>query len=695
MPKIREYTQQTTAQGAIGGRRATASDFGFGDALGQVGVSLEKYQEEQKNREVEDAQLKMVQARQQWSETYLKRSAEAPPGDMSMADTMRSEMNDYFEKMGEGYQSAEARRYVQLHGTSMTTGFVTKSLEFQRSRAGQYAAEQVKTATTTAQYIVSADPSQYAATVAPLKADINNGVGVYRHLANNPAKERLIRDSVDGIAMSAAASAIRDPQVRAQILGQYPTDGVKKVDDAALPDYFRELSANDRLKVVDQARRYQKQEDDTARKALVMQVRNHEAYISLNGHPPPRNEQLTPLDFKDDEEGWSTYNAMIMAGDAVGRASEMPFNQGFEEIQKLRPGEGQLDDPSYAAKVKLYDQAVKLYADRVKNIIEDPVQMAINEDFAPGTGGITDITVDDPSKWTEEILTRMPQSQALADNYEMPLKILTKREAKAMRQTLDRMPVDQQLDLMVGLSQKDPSLITPLFDQIAPGDATLRASAGIMAAPAGAVQNDETRDQTSGYILLGRNLMALPGGKGTEGEKAVLKGQLPSTRDMLDVVNGISDYDNMSIEFVKTMPEMMEAVKAHYVGKLASQGVSNFDIDEHRSEFKDSLKSVIGEPSEIGQTKVIKPWGMSENDFQESVRIRVSLPYGTYGLRKPAGAPASVYEVIRGGVTQMYVDLDRPVLRATEATEETNRVIGEEPSLMDMMRRYDNIRGSR
>lgn len=693
MPKIRQYTQQTTAQGGISTRQATASDFGFGDALRQVGESIDQYQEKQKNQEVEDAQLKMVQARQQWSETYLKRKAETPPGDLSMAGTLRSEMNDYFGKMGENYKSEEARRYVQLHGTSMTTDFFTKGLEFQRAKAGQYALENVKTATTTAQDIVSADPSQYAATVAPLKADINNGVGVYSHIANNPAKERLIRNSVDEIAMSASASAIRDPNVRAQILGQYPNDSVKAVDDSVLPDYFRELSADDRLRIVDQARRYQKQEDGTARKALVMQVRNHEAYISLNGHPPPRSEQLTATDFKDDVDGWSTYSAMITAGDVVGRASEMPFNQGFDEIQKLRPGEGDLNDPAYSAKVQLYDQAVKLYANRVKTIIDDPVQVAINEDYAPGTGGITDITVEDPSKWTEEILTRVPQAQSLAENYELPLKILTKREAIAMQRTIDKLPVDQQLDLMKGLSQKDPSIITPLFDQIAPGDATLRASAGIVAAPEGAVQNNENRDQTAGYILLGRNVMSLPKGKGRDGEKSVLKGQLPTTRDMLDVVNGISDYDNMSIEFVKTMPEMMEVVKAHYVGKLASKGVSNFDIDEHRSEFKDSLKSVIGEPSKFGQTKVIKPWGMSENNFQESIRVRVPLQYGTYGLRKPAGAPASVYEVIQGGVTRMYIDLDEPVTK-TITEQDVNKVIGETPGLLEMMQRYDTLRGS-
>jgi hypothetical protein len=693
MPRIKAYTQQTTAQGQARTRRATASDFGFGDALAEVGKDFERIQQEQTNREIEDAQLKMAQARQQWSEEYLNRTRNAAPGDMSVADTMRSEMQGYFEQMGEGYQSREARRYIQLHGTSMTTGFFTRGLEFQRAKAGQYAAEQVKTATTTAQDIVGADPSQYAAVVAPLKADIKNGIGVYRHLANDPIKERLIRESVDSIAMSASASAIRDPHVRAQILGQYPSDKVRKVNEAALPDFFRELSANDRLRIVSQARRYQKQDDATARKALVATVRNHEAYITLNGHPPPASEQLSRGDFRDDAEGWEMYSAMLKAGGVVGWASEMPFKEGFEKIQELRPGDGDLSDPTYAGKVKLYDQAVKMYARRAKAIAEDQVQVAIDNDYAPGSGGIPSITTDDPTKWVDEITTRAPAVQSIAEHRELPLKVLTNQEALVMRQTIDRIPVDQQLDLMRSMSKKLPTMVTPLFDQLSPGDATLRASAGIMASPGGAIQNDENRDQAAGYILLGRNIMSLPGGKGAAGERSVKKDQLPTTSEMMDVVYGISDYDNTSIEFVKTLPDMMEAVKAHYVGKLASQGVFNFSIDDHKSEFKKSLKTVIGEPSEVGHSKVFKPWGMSENDFQESVRARVPLTYGSYGLRKPFGAPASVYEVVRAGVaTSFYIDLDKPTQLEIDQLDVKMR---KDMNLGEMMQRYENLTGDR
>lgn len=664
MPKIRPYTQQTTAQGTIGGRSATASDFGFGQEIESFGNTVQAtakfVQKEKENQEVEDAQLRMAEARQHWTEDYLNRQNSSAPGDMSMGEGMRKDMDGYFEKMGNDYTTDAAKKYVKLHGSSMTTSFFSKSLVYQRSQARAKARANVSAAIDAAQNSVYADPSTYENTKNALLADVRNGAGVYRFLKNDAEKSKIEKKIVDDISVAAGMAAIRDPMVRAQILGQY-SGGGGKADESKLPEFFRDLDFDKKDRLIRTAKAYQKQEDGVARKALVQQVKNHEAYVALNSAPPPTDEQLTRLDFKDDETGWKTYNAMLVAATTIEDTADMKFDDGWEEIQKLKPTDAEVDDPAFADKVSIYEQSVKLFTARTKAVIADPIQAEMNRDYAPGTGGITPIEFDKPEQLVDDIIKRLPVAEDISSKKGLPLKILSKAESKVFAERFSRMGVDDQMDMLAELSQKKPEIITPLFDQAVPGGSSIRAAAGIVASEPDSIQNGEYRDQTVGYILLGENLMKSATSKGSEGEKAFRSKQLPSISDMYKQIKSMGEYEDMSIEFVKTLPDAMEAVRAHYVGKKASDGEVDFSVSSDVSAFKDSVKTVIGSPSKVGSTKVIRPWGMSENDFLEGVRARVPATYGSYGLRKPMGAPASVYEVIQGGVTGMYIDLDKPV----------------------------------
>jgi len=246
MARIREYTQQTSVSGEVGGRRATAEDFGFGREIQELGNTVQNVgayiKQEQERKEVEDASVKMSEARQQWTEAYLKRQETAAPGDMSMAPTMKQEMDDYFGTMGEGYSSAAAKKYVKMHGTGMTTDFFARGLQYQQAQAGRKAVADFQVETDVQGNTVYIDPTQYDATIAKRKFDMEQGIGSRRYIKNDPNAAKLEQDAVQKIAWNAGQGALKNPAARGFIVGNIQGSEVQTTSDmfqTLMPSIFK------------------------------------------------------------------------------------------------------------------------------------------------------------------------------------------------------------------------------------------------------------------------------------------------------------------------------------------------------------------------------------------------------------------------------------------------------------------------
>lgn len=246
MARIREYTQQTTVSGEVGGRRATAEDFGFGREMQEFGGTLQSVgayiKQEQERKEVEDASVKMSQARQQWTETYLKRQETAAPGDMSMAPTMKQEMEDYFNTMAEGYSTSAAKKYVKMHGTGMATDFFARGLQFQTAQAGRKAVADYSVRIDNDSNTAYIDPTQYGSVKNNLLTDIQSGIGPLARLQNDPARAKLEQDAVQKIAWNAGQGALKNPAVRGIIVGNIQGPEVQTTQDmfqTLMPSVFK------------------------------------------------------------------------------------------------------------------------------------------------------------------------------------------------------------------------------------------------------------------------------------------------------------------------------------------------------------------------------------------------------------------------------------------------------------------------
>lgn len=153
--KIREYTQETSAQAGIPGRRAQGSDFG-GSGLEDVGRAitsagqhvaagyekLERKREQDENIEIE---RQLAAARTQWNEDMLKRQQSAPPGAPEFTDKFKEDFDGYKEKViGESNLSERSRSRLSNHLENLRAGLIDNAVRYEAAAGAAHARESVQ-----------------------------------------------------------------------------------------------------------------------------------------------------------------------------------------------------------------------------------------------------------------------------------------------------------------------------------------------------------------------------------------------------------------------------------------------------------------------------------------------------------------------------------------------------------------------
>lgn len=235
MARIREYTQQTTVSGEVGGRRATAEDFGSGAAMQQFGETVQNVaayvKEQDTRREVDAAQEAMSQARLDRMAYYDKQKQAHQPGDMTFAETIKREVTDYVREMETQYKSPAAKHYIRQNGTQMAATFFGDAMGYQAQKAGEFALSNHRTRLENDQKLVAADPSQYGITKQRLFADIDSG-----WLRGSPRKDELKHEAAQKLAATAGMyQAENDPAFRGWITGTAETQQAIKTPGLGAP----------------------------------------------------------------------------------------------------------------------------------------------------------------------------------------------------------------------------------------------------------------------------------------------------------------------------------------------------------------------------------------------------------------------------------------------------------------------------
>lgn len=140
MPKIRQYTQQTTAQGGISTRRATGADFGpdfgeIGQAIDQVAKQME---EEERYKQGLQADRQLAEDRVKWAGRMDELRNSLPHGGVGMDVAIDKEMGEYAEQASEVFTDPKIRDKYKTEFLKMKAGFqITANAEHAAASGAQ------------------------------------------------------------------------------------------------------------------------------------------------------------------------------------------------------------------------------------------------------------------------------------------------------------------------------------------------------------------------------------------------------------------------------------------------------------------------------------------------------------------------------------------------------------------------------
>ncbi len=145
MPQINEYTQQNTAQGALGTRQASGVDYGadvgkatqnFGAGMADGSQQLFQIQQEE---DVTKVHVKMAKAQADMEQKFKDMATQAKPGTKDFADQMQAQVQDYMSSAQEGVSTrAGASLFARMSG-DMNGYFQGKAINFQAQLDGEAA----------------------------------------------------------------------------------------------------------------------------------------------------------------------------------------------------------------------------------------------------------------------------------------------------------------------------------------------------------------------------------------------------------------------------------------------------------------------------------------------------------------------------------------------------------------------------
>jgi len=202
MPKIQEYGIETRAQGP-GGINAVPD---WSGVLRGVAPALNQFYEKRKEieqrQEVSDVQVKLAQARAEWTVKMQERAAKAPAGDPTFAETFSTDFTEYLSTQGQDYKTPAGQLAWQEGSAKLTAGFTESAGLYQIQSAGVKAKQDYLAAMDQNRNALVNDPSQLQAVLESSLAALNDPNGMY---ALMPADQKAIlaRETKNDLAISA------------------------------------------------------------------------------------------------------------------------------------------------------------------------------------------------------------------------------------------------------------------------------------------------------------------------------------------------------------------------------------------------------------------------------------------------------------------------------------------------------------
>ena len=438
------------------------------------------------------------------------------------------------------------------------------------------------------------------------------------------------------------------------------------------PAWWDDLSAERQIQVTRNAQTLEHQNRSIADKANAKLINDAGNYFSAYGKMPDTAPKLNSVTEPEQRQQLQT---LYEASNKLAGIMDKPAAEQNAYLERNKPQDSGIPG-DFTYQMGVYKDMVDFVNKNQKLRQEDQVTAAYKMGFGGKQAEIKPIAeYGDGEKLGVEIAQRVAHTDAIQKTWNMKEnKILMSHEAENIRATFRSMKVEDQPAFLAGLSQNiTKEHFNALAQQVWKGDHEVRGAAILSTLGDTKSQNGDSAARTSELILLGRKVLdanvSAEGGEKMPG----FKGVLPSDE-------AVREYVGEHLKGVR-LPEaaihsVSQTVKAHYVGKMQTKGVQKtYELTEsdNQKALKDSMKSVIGEPSTVGPMQVVRPWGMSDSQFQEEVQNQAStMGYvkGTYGLI--SNGQSKQYEIVVNGIgTKQVIDLNRPNYKQLQSGGET------------------------
>ncbi|MDP3939804.1 MAG: hypothetical protein Q8R92_16930 [Deltaproteobacteria bacterium] len=308
MPRVREYTQQIGAQGAIQGRRAAPGDsFALGPELGRaIGGVSDLLQDTAERQEVSDIQAKLAKARAEWTVHLVERAQATSPGDATFAGKFNEDFNTYLQQLEGQAQTRAGQNAFRKGAAGLAAHFVEKAGVYQAQSMGAKASQDYLVSLDARRAELLSDPTQFQALLVAAIGDLNDPAGVY---AKMPVadREKLTIQTQQELAMSAVRGLIQNgaPELARRQLdgGQWDQylDADKKaelIDKAAVGIRGKDVEAR---RIVAELKAAEKEKQDAVASQFVARMFNPDGNplrvndVLKSGLPAERQEHFLRL----------------------------------------------------------------------------------------------------------------------------------------------------------------------------------------------------------------------------------------------------------------------------------------------------------------------------------------------------------------------------------------------------------------
>jgi hypothetical protein len=214
MPQIKEYSSQIGASGPIGGRNATAQDFGAGvgqavEGFGQaLSYGSDVVQKRAEQSELSDYYAKQADKRAELTAKFKERARTAKPGDPKFTEEVLQDFDSEMGKLSEGLTQPATRQYASRANAEMRGHFQEMAYATQAELAGAQVSQNFRSTLSKNSSTLVSDPTQLQSILSQHDAYVDTLVNPSDGSKGFLSTEQAIKLKADGRA-ELAVSAVK------------------------------------------------------------------------------------------------------------------------------------------------------------------------------------------------------------------------------------------------------------------------------------------------------------------------------------------------------------------------------------------------------------------------------------------------------------------------------------------------------